>query len=223
MKILASLAIFIIICLNCITYNAQGSIISISVSPSNPNINDTIYIYADLQFTSSECNLDNSNSAISGNTISAYSQHCLGMLTTICPTTDTFKISPLAVGTYSFIFTLSSGFGGPPCTPGIVADDMDTLTFNVTNNTTKINDYKYDFNVSFYPNPSNGELSFSIINSTVNYKEIIIYSINGKIINSYLINKNVGNINLNMESGIYFIRLKENNGKMSPVKKIIIN
>ena len=54
------------------------------------------------------------------------------MLTAICNTTDTFKLNPLAVGTYIFDLTLSSGFGGPPCTPGVVPDDYDTITFYVS-------------------------------------------------------------------------------------------
>ena len=53
------------------------------------------------------------------------------MLTAICNTTDTFKLNPLAVGTYTFDLTLSSGFGGPPCTAGIVPNDNDIITFNV--------------------------------------------------------------------------------------------
>ena len=54
------------------------------------------------------------------------------MLATICNTTDTFKINPLSAGAYTFDLTLSSGFGGPPCTPGVVPDDYDTITFNVS-------------------------------------------------------------------------------------------
>ena len=53
------------------------------------------------------------------------------MLTAICNTTDTFKLNPLAVGTYTFDLTLSSGGGPPPCTAGIVPDDNDVITFNV--------------------------------------------------------------------------------------------
>jgi hypothetical protein len=53
------------------------------------------------------------------------------MLSTICNTTDTFKLNPLAVGTYSFDLTLSSGFGSSPCTAGISPDDNDVFTFNV--------------------------------------------------------------------------------------------
>jgi hypothetical protein len=57
------------------------------------------------------------------------------MLTTICNTTDTFKFNPLSAGTYIFDLTLSTGFGGPPCSPGIVPDDYDTITFYVSSPT----------------------------------------------------------------------------------------
>ena len=108
-----------------------GSISSLTISPVNPNNTDTIYIYAELLFTSSGCPLDMKSHSVLGNNIVASTQHCLGMLTTICNTTDTFKLNPLAVGTYTFDLTLSSGFGGPPCTAGIVPDDNDVITFSV--------------------------------------------------------------------------------------------
>ena len=109
----------------------QGSIISLTISPTYPTNTDTVYVYAELAFTSSSCPLDIKSYSILGNNIVASTQHCLGMLTTICNTTDTFKLNPLAAGTYTFDLTLSSGFGGPPCTAGIVPDDNDVITFNV--------------------------------------------------------------------------------------------
>ena len=108
-----------------------GSISSLTISPVNPNNTDTVYIYAELLFTSSSCPLDMKSHSVLGNNIVASTQHCLGMLATICNTTDTFKLNPLAVGTYTFDLTLSSGFGSPPCTAGIVPDDNDVITFNV--------------------------------------------------------------------------------------------
>jgi hypothetical protein len=217
-----SIIVMVILLINYSTYNAQGNITGFTISPTNPTTIDTIYIYANIQFSSSGCEIDNSNYTILGNTISAYSQHCLGMLTTICPTTDTFKIEPLSSGNYYFVFTLTSGFGGPPCSPGIVADDLDTLLFNVTNSTTEIIESNINSNIAFYPNPSKGKLSYLISNTKTTNNEIIIYSIDGKIINSYLINSNVGNINLNLESGIYFIRLKDHKGNLSFVEKIVV-
>ena len=113
----------------------QGSIISLTIFPTYPTNTDTVYVYTELEFASSSCPLDMKSYSISGNNIVASTQHCLGMLTTICNTTDTFKLNPLAVGTYIFDLTLSSGFGGPPCTAGIVPNDYDTITFYVSPST----------------------------------------------------------------------------------------
>ena len=209
-----------ILFINYTALNAQNIISSVLISPSNPTTDDSIYIYTNLQFASSSCYLDTSSIAVNGVIIYTSSHHCLGMLTTICQTTDTFKLAPLSAGTYQILSTLTSGSGGPPCIPGIIYDDMDTTTLTVINSTTHILNKEYD--ISFYPNPNNGRLNYSIINSEVFYDEIIIYSINGKIINSYSINGNKGHINVNLESGIYFIRLKDNKGNLSFVEKIVV-
>lgn len=110
---------------------SQGSILSLTFSPTNPTNTDTISVYAELAFTSSNCPLDMKTFSISGNTIVASTHHCVGVLAAICNTIDTFKLAPLATGNYLFNLSLSSGIGGPPCSPGIVPDDNDTITFDV--------------------------------------------------------------------------------------------
>ena len=110
-----------------------GSISSLTISPVNPNNTDTLDSSTLRVFTSSGCPLDMKSHSVLGNNIVASTQHCIGIAAAICNTTDTFKINPLAVGTYTFDLTLSSGAGGPPCTAGIVADDNDVITFNVDN------------------------------------------------------------------------------------------
>ena len=110
-----------------------GSISSFTISPVNPNNTDTVYIYSELLFCCSNCSLEMKSHSVVGNIIEASTQHCLGMLSAICNTTDTFKLNPLAVGTYTFDLTLSSGFGSSPCTAGISTDDNDVFTFNVFN------------------------------------------------------------------------------------------
>ena len=110
-----------------------GSISSLIVAPANPNNTDTVYIYAELLFTSSGCPLDFKSFNILGNNILASTQHCIGIASAICNTTDTFKLNPLLAGTYLFDLTLSSGGGEPPCTAGIVPDDNDIISFSVVN------------------------------------------------------------------------------------------
>ena len=114
-----------------IGFGQQGSIISFTIFPTYPTETDTVYIYADLMFSSSGCDCLTKIDYRSGNSITASTQHCLGMLATTCNTTDTFKFDPLPVGTYIFDLTLSSG-QLPSCTPGIVPDDYDTITFYVS-------------------------------------------------------------------------------------------
>ena len=124
--------LLILLCLPLIGFGQQGSIISFTIFPAYPTETDTVYIYADLMFSSSDCDCLTKIDYRSGNSITASTQHCLGMLATICNTTDTFKFNPLAAGTYIFDLTLSTGFGGPPCSPGIVPNDHDTITFYVS-------------------------------------------------------------------------------------------
>jgi len=110
-----------------------GSISSFTILPLNPNNTDTVYVYVELQFCCSNCSLDMKSYSVVGNNIVASTQHCLGGLSAICNTTDTFKLNPLPLGTYTFDLTLSSGFVGSPCTPGILPDDNDVFIFNVVN------------------------------------------------------------------------------------------
>jgi hypothetical protein len=126
--------LLILLCLPMIGFG-QGSIISLTVFPTYPTETDTIYVLAELSFPSSDCECFIKIDYMSVNSITASTQHCLGMLTTICNTTDTFKFNPLSAGTYIFDLTLSTGFGGPPCSPGIVPDDYDTITFYVSSPT----------------------------------------------------------------------------------------
>ena len=113
---------------------SQGTIGTFQISPFQPTTNDTIYVFADVQFPFSDCQLDPNNllHSVTGNSIMASAHHCLGILTSICNITDTFVILPLAAGTYTFDLTLTSGFGGPPCTAGIIPDDNQDFQFIVS-------------------------------------------------------------------------------------------
>jgi hypothetical protein len=111
---------------------AQGTIVSLSVVPENPTVDDIVEIHAELMFTSSDCMVDNQAHSVNGFNIGASAHHCVGMLTAICNTTDVFQVGQLPVGTYTFNMTLSSGFGGAGCTAGIVPDDNSQFTFTVS-------------------------------------------------------------------------------------------
>ena len=123
--------LLILLCLPMIGFGQMfGSISSFTISPVNPNNTDTVYIYAELLFIQTGCQLDVKSYNIVGNNILASSLHCIGMGAAFCYTTDTFKLNPLLAGNYLFDFTLSSG-AGPLCTAGILPDDNDVISFNV--------------------------------------------------------------------------------------------
>ena len=123
--------LLILLCLPMIGFGQMfGSISSFTISPVNPNNTDTVYIYAELLFIQTGCQLDVKSYNIVGNNILASSLHCIGMGAAFCYTTDTFKLNPLLAGNYLFDFTLSSG-AGPNCTAGMGADDNDVISFNV--------------------------------------------------------------------------------------------
>ena len=146
---------------------AQGMISSISVVPANPTVADNIEIHVDLQFTSSDCQPDNQGHLVNGTTISASALHCVGMLTAICNTTDVFEIGQLPAGNYTFDFTLSSGFGGPGCSPGFVPDDNDQLQFTVSG-TVGIDEISFDESIA-YPNPTTGMIFLKTPSSELGY------------------------------------------------------
>lgn len=75
---------------------------SISTSPQQPTTSDTIYIYPTVSFGYRWVVKITQFISINGNNITASATHCLGMLTVICTTTDTFKIDPLPAGNYTF-------------------------------------------------------------------------------------------------------------------------
>ena len=70
------------------------------------------------------------------------------------------------------------------------------------------------------PNPvSNG--NFTLILEKAMLSEMVIYNLNGQIVNSQQIDNKENTININsLESGVYFVEVRNEDGKT--VKKIVI-
>ena len=139
-------------------FGQGGQITSIYVVPQNPTVDDEVTVYADLTFNNSGCPLDYQAFALQNTTFAATAHHCVGLLTAICNTTDTFELGQLAAGPYTFDLTLTSGAGGPNCSPGIIPDDNDQIQFSVSLST-GIEELESleDF---IYPNPFSDQLTF---------------------------------------------------------------
>ncbi len=198
--------IFALLCLSLTLFSysfGQSQIVSITHEPVSPTDTDTIYVYANLQFPSSDCPLDFKGHEVSGPLIFAQTQHCMGPMTAICDAVDVFKIEPLTEGTYYFVLSLSGGMGEPPCTPGIVIDDMDTLVINVSGTPVGIEE-PVQQGIEIYPNPVSQFLTIN--ESEQQIKKVRIASINGSYSQDYKISDNHIDVN-KLPAGAYFITL----------------
>jgi hypothetical protein len=176
----------------------QGMISSISVVPANPTVADNIEIHVAVQFTSSDCQPDNQGYFVNGTNISASALHCVGMLTAICNTTDVFEIGQLPAGNYTFDFTLSSGFGGPGCSPGFVPDDNDQFQFTVSG-AVGISEVSFDESIA-YPNPTTGMIFLKTPSSELGY----LTTLSGKTILELSIGTKEVNLS-ELPSGVYIL------------------
>ena len=76
--------------------------------------------------------------------------------------------------------------------------------------------------VNIYPIPANNELFIST-NNRIEEIKVVITDVNSRIVGIYELttNNSVGNIKLDMNSGIYFVTLSNNNGE-KVTKKLVI-
>jgi uncharacterized delta-60 repeat protein len=86
-------------------------------------------------------------------------------------------------------------------------------------NTLSTNDFDRDIKINVYPNPVSDYLKFSIPND-INISSYEVFDITGKKIDSNILFKNFIDVN-NYINGIYFVRLKTENGVL--IRKFIKN
>ena len=198
-----------------ITIEAQ-TIRSLRVFPSNPTVNDTIYLFADLQFSSSGCELDNDNFSINQKEIVATSHHCMGLALAICNITDTFKLGKLSAGTYNFDLTLTTGASPAPCIPGIVIDDRDTLSFTV-DAIVGLEERKNLLPLEISPNPVKN--IFQIRGNTQSLERIIIRTISGAVKFNQPYNQHDIDIT-SLDGGVYFLEMIGKKGERRTLKLV---
>ena len=189
------------------TYTYSQTILSFTIHPVNPTPTDTITIIAECMFPSGPCDGSAIVNLSSGNTILGDGVHCMGMLAVICTDYDTIVIPPKPAGQYSLLFNLSAGHGFP-CSPGILIDDTDTLTFTVED-MTGINNHLPKINFQILPNPSDGRINIK----SDSEKESIIrfYSTLGKLIKTLPLNGKSA-IECFLQQGFYLIDIESEDG-----------
>ena len=191
--------IFAAFCLISFHILSQSTIDSIYFEPPIPTSDDTIYLYTDLTFPSTGCPLDNAGATVSDGKIIAWSHHCLGAATAICYATDTIKIDPLSAGEYTVIFSLTAGQDAIPCTPGIMVDDMDTVSIKITQSTAVIDSSPELLKI--HPNPTIDMLYFSFPLP----EHAALYSMSGEAILELKAETTVFDIS-HLDAGVYVLR-----------------
>ena len=199
---------------------SQGQIISITVDPPAPTTADSVTVYVDLQFSSGSCFPDSQSHNTNGNNTSASSHHCLGMLTVICPYTDTFELGYLQAGVHQFDFILTSGGAPSPCTPGIVPDDQDSLTFTVSSGV-GISEPDQSNLVQIFPNPFNSSFTLLINPEWVssNATFVITDALGREVFQlSNIITHQIQLTEFDFSVGMYFYQLRQNDEVISSGK-----
>ena len=194
--------------------------IQLRIVPVNPTVADSVMLIADLQFSSSACLLDSKSHSVNGNSIVASTHYCIGIAAAICNTIDTFHLGKLNPGNYNVGLSLSSGGAPVPCSPGIVPDDFDTLSFSVQTGLGLKEQKAPIFNV--YPNPF--EESFTIDLPHLNSSDYTIEVFN--LLGAKLVEQTSsgGRIDIDLgdvDAGIYFVKVnKGDNINMIQLNKI---
>lgn len=217
--------IYLLAVMVCATILLQAQTInSITYSPANPTTLDTVYVYANCIFNSGTCDPSVSVVSPAGNIIYAYALHCLGPLTVICSSTDTFKLNPLPAGSYTFLFQVDEGFGQPACSPGIVPGPVDSVSFVVTPPLSTAGLLVEITDFAIYPNPANGLLQLNvnnaIFNNTGNY--FSVYAMNGQLIKRWLLKEPGSMLDISsLTNGVYPCAV-ENGSVKSRMKKLVV-
>jgi len=193
---------------------------SISFSPPYPTTNDSVTFYVDCSFSSGSCEPYVSSVFVSGNEVFANALHCLGMLTVICPYTDTFTVAPLAAGNYVFRMQLNEGGGPAPCTPGIAPGPVDSLDFSVIQ-ATGIPPVRGEAACQIYTDASKGTLTV-IYPAAVSTDpaRLRIYSYDGRAVFSAPVSETVSVFSPRLPSGTYVASLETGDARYQ--KKIIV-
>jgi len=194
---------------------------SIEIIPAEPTVTDTIKIIITNVFPSGGCD-GTVDYNIFENSILASSLHCLGMLTVICTDIDTLVINPLPEGQYNFVYTLSSGFGPPgECTPGIVPDDFETISFYVS---PPLNVNELDaFSLTVFPNPAKDVCHLYFETSAIGKNTLSVFDAYGKsVLVLPVLNTNYVQVNTSaLAAGLYFLQLTDDLSNKSKVLRLV--
>jgi hypothetical protein len=186
---------------------------TITTVPPAPTSNDTIRIVAHCVFPSGSCSEHAKFISVNGNTIDAYAIHCLGMLSVICNYTDTFIVSPLPAGNYTFRMTLEAGSLPAPCAPIGLPSSYDSLQFVVIP-ATGIGEFIGRDDIKAIPNPASGSFILSGLHTSDYPATLQLFTTEGKKALAQSVFNNDEQIKVdNLPSGMYQLHLTSKTGE----------
>ncbi len=198
--------------LSIINCSAQGTILGFYTDPASPTTNDAVKVIASLSFTSGGCDVTQQGHTTNGVRTDANAHHCLGMLTFICSTTDTFELGSLPAGNHTFVLTLTSGGGPAPCTPGIVIDDTDSITFTVDPGVGINSPDTKPVDFSIYPNPASSTLNLNTELIMDNGELTITNTLGQKVLQLSIIHYPLSIDVSQLSTGLYYLHLQTAEG-----------
>jgi hypothetical protein len=180
------------------TASSQAHIDNLLIIPANPTEQDSIMIIAYCTFYSGACPLENLSHSITGNVITITAQHCYGMLSIICYSSDTCHIAPLPPGSYTVDFNLMAG---TPCPSPMSYQNVDTeqAAFTVTT-ITNTPGQKANKKQIIHPNPSGG--SFGVHCGRTGEK-LLIFAPDGRLLEEHKLLPGNNNITSRLAEGLY--------------------
>lgn len=198
--------------------NSNAQIINgLVLIPLNPTPSDTVKVISSTTFPSGGCPLVNSQVTVTGQLISVYATHTLGMMTYICGSVDTVIIGRLDAGTYELDYNLSVT-GNP------AVFDVEIIYFTVQPAVGLIPAEKKEKNAVVFPNPFTEEATISIPDELLDLPlEIGLYDILGKKLRVWnsIHQKEIPIARDKLSEGIYFIRVSSK-GRIINSKKIVL-
>ncbi len=182
----------------------QSQINGVTVSPSNPQIGDTITVYVDLTFSSGDCDLDTATVQVTDSTVYVSVFHCPGALAVICDITDTVEFVLDSAWNYELLVGVYVGGGFMPCSYPPGPNDTDQSFIEVADSSGMLGVHG-GASGSFivYPNPTTGAIQLS---TEAPYESVEVFSLTGKLIATYPFQQN---LDLHLPAGMYLIRLTE--------------
>lgn len=175
---------------------------TVEVLPSNPTTTDNVKI-ATTVMTPSQGSFISSSYSISGNTIDVQACYYSGLLPATQTFFDTLDIGTLAAGTYTVNFT---AFQSSDTVCNYMDSTIAILDFIVTGDTADLPSLKQEVG-RIYPNPNSGAFAIELP-GYLEPTHIRIMSVSGEIVHYGTFKTEM---NLDIESGMYFVQFFEHN------------